>query len=107
MKTKTKLTRLWSFLLALVMVVGMLPTMSLTAYAEEVYPDAYQVSINEKAFNTTLLYYTNGAESAGSLADNPNWNAHYDPTTGILELNNFDDGYIRVGGAVKKILPLS
>ena len=36
MKTKTKLTRLWSFLLALVMVVGMLPTMSLTAFAAEI-----------------------------------------------------------------------
>ena len=36
MKTKTKLTRLWSFLLAIVMVVGMLPTMSLTAFAAEI-----------------------------------------------------------------------
>ena len=67
-KTKTKLSILLSFLLTLVMVVGLLP-MGQVAYAEEVYPDAYQVSINEKAFNTTRLYYTNGAESAGSLAD--------------------------------------
>lgn len=101
MKAKLNLHKLLSMLLALVMVVGILP-MGQVAYAEEVYPDAYQVSINEKAFNTTRLYYTNGAESAGSLADNPNWNAHYDPTTGILELNNFDDGDIRVGGTVKK-----
>lgn len=33
MKTKMKLTRLWSFLLTLVMVAGLLPAMSLTAYA--------------------------------------------------------------------------
>ena len=46
---KAKLTRLWSFLLTLVMVVGLLP-MGQVAYAEEVYPDAYQVFINEKAF---------------------------------------------------------
>ena len=102
MKAKTKLHKLLSLLLALVMVVGLLPATSLTAYAAEVYPDASQVSINEKAFYDTRLYYTNGAGSAGSLADNPNWNAHYDPTTGILELKNFDDGYIRVGGTVKK-----
>ena len=100
-KTKRKFSILLSFLLTLVMVVGLLP-MGQVAYAEEVYPDAYQVFINGKAFNTDLLYYTNGAESAGSFADNPNWNAHYDPTTGILELNNFDDGHIIVGGAVKK-----
>ena len=102
MKTKTKFSILLSFLLTLVMAVGMLPAMGQVAYAEEVYPDAYQVSINGKAFNTTKLYYTNGAESAGSFADNPNWNAHYDPTTGILELNNFDDGAIRVGGSIEK-----
>ena len=100
-KTKTKFSILLSFLLTLVMVVGLLP-MGQVAYAEEVYPDADQVSINEKYFYNTKLYYTNGAESTGSLADNPNWNAHYDPTTGILELNNFDDGAIRVGGSIEK-----
>ena len=31
MKAKTKLTKLWSVLLALVMVVGMLPTVALAA----------------------------------------------------------------------------
>ena len=102
MKAKMKPHKLLSMLLALVMVVGMLPTMSLTAYAEEVHPNADQVSINEKYFYNTKLYYTNGAESTGSLADNPNWNAHYDPTTGILELDNFDDGAIRVGGSIEK-----
>ena len=60
---------------------------------EITYPDAENVRIDGAFFYNDKLYYTNGAKT-GSLAENPNWNAHYDPTTGILELRGYDGGRI-------------
>ena len=51
--------------------------------------------VNGHRFYDDKLYYTNGTSNyAGSLAENPNWNAHYDPTTGVLELNGYNGDYI-------------
>ena len=57
MKAKTKLTRLWGFLLALVMIVGMLPT---TAFAAG-NPDPTAVFVDGgKSFYNNRLYYKKG-----------------------------------------------
>ena len=57
MKAKTKLTRLWGFLLALVMIVGMLPT---TAFAA-----AYNsVGVNNVVLKDGYYLETNGATEA-------------------------------------------
>ena len=63
MKAKTKLTKLWSFLLSLVMLLSLLPTTVLAAS-----PDASSVFVDgDKSFyNSTRLYYKNG-DSAGSF----------------------------------------
>ena len=48
MKTKMKLTRLWSFLLTLVMVVGLLPTAAIPVFAVEESEE--QPSVDSKGY---------------------------------------------------------
>ena len=54
---KTKLTKLWSFLLSLVMLLSLLPTTALAAY-----PDASKVYVDgdKNFYDSTRLYYKNG-----------------------------------------------
>ena len=94
MKAKTKLTRLWGFLLALVMIVGMLPTTALAAS----YPDASSVSVDgNKYFGEPGSYYFRNGESACSK-DPTGYNAYYNPTTGTLTLDGYNGGSITAGG---------
>ena len=74
MKAKTKLTKLWSILLALVMVVGMLPTVALAA---EPASDPADFSANP----TAALALLNAAKTAD--AEDSTW----DSTTKTLTLN--------------------
>ena len=100
MKAKMKPHKLLSMLLALVMVVGMLPAMGQVAYAAG-YPDASGVYVNDYAFGSPgKLYYKNGDTETGS--NSSDYNAHYDPDTGVLELNNYNSGSILIGGSVEK-----
>ena len=98
MKTKMKPHKLLSMLLALVMVVGMLPAMSLTAYAAD-----NRVIINEQYLTERCAGYYNGASNVESeRADVTSGYAHYNKETGILELNNFDGGQIYIDVTEKK-----
>lgn len=97
MKAKLKPHKLLSMLLALVMVVGLLP-MGQVAYAA-----SNQVIINGKYLTDTCPFYYNGASNVESeRADVTSGYAHYNPETGILELNNFDGGQIYINVTEKK-----
>ena len=100
MTIKKKRHRLLSVLLCYAMLVGLLPT---TALATERIPDATAVSVDGgKAFGEpNRLHYKNNDKKnnfTGSAAD---YNAHYDPDTGVLTLNNYDGKDITIGGAGK------
>ena len=93
MKAKTKLTKLWSFLLSLVMLLSLLPT---TALAADTYPTANEVCVDgSKYFGEPGHYYFKNGASACSKDPN-NYNAYYNPRTGTLTL----DGVSIDAGAV-------
>ena len=95
MKAKTKLTRLWGFLLALVMIVGMLPT---TAFAAG-NPDPTAVFVDGgKSFYNNRLYYKKGDQDKNFTGNEGDYIAHYNPATGTLTLNGYSGGSISVGG---------
>ena len=94
MKAKTKLTKLCSFLLSLVMLLSLLPT---TALAAGVYPAASAVSVDGKNFSEAYCYFRNG--EGDTSTDPTNYNAYYNPDTGILTLKNYKGEEIIVGGA--------
>ena len=95
MKAKTKLTRLWGFLLALVMIVGMLPT---TAFAAG-NPDPTVVFVDGgKSFYNNRLYYKKGDQDKNFTGNEGDYIAHYNPATGTLTLNGYSGGSIMVGG---------
>ena len=95
MKAKTKLTRLWGFLLALVMIVGMLPT---TAFAAD-NPDPTVVFVDGgKSFYNNRLYYKKGDQDKNFTGNEGDYIAHYNPATGTLTLNGYSGGSISVGG---------
>ena len=95
MKAKTKLTRLWGFLLALVMIVGMLPT---TAFAAG-NPDPTVVFVDGgKSFYNNRLYYKKGDQDKNFTGNEGDYIAHYNPATGTLTLNGYSGGSISVGG---------
>ena len=95
MKVKTKLTRLWGFLLALVMIVGMLPT---TAFAAS-NPDPTVVFVDGgKSFYNNRLYYKKGDQDKNFTGNEGDYIAHYNPATGTLTLNGYSGGSISVGG---------
>ena len=96
MKAKTKLTKLCSFLLSLVMLLSLLPT---TALAADDYPAANVVSVDGgKTFTAGRLYFRNGEDDCSS--NSTDYNAYYDPTTGTLTLKNYNGKGISVGGAL-------
>ena len=100
MKAKTKLTRLWGFLLSLVMLLSLLPT---TALAADTYPTASEVCVDgSKYFGEPGSYYFRNNESACSK-NSTGYNAYYNPTTGTLTLNGYNGGSITVGGTKSKI----
>ena len=81
MKAKTKLTRLWGFLLALVMLLSLLPTTALAATYNDVKVNGVSLGDGE--------YLTSNAATAPSISST-------EPTTyvawyknGVLTLNNF------------------
>lgn len=64
-------------------------------------PDANSVSVNGHNFaSPTKLYYKNGDSDTGS--DSTDYNAYYNPATGVLELKNYNSGRIIIGGAVTR-----
>ena len=85
MKAKTKLHKLLSMLLALVMVIGMLPAMSLTANAV----NASSVTITASDGTQTVIAATTGT------AGDP-WS--YDAATATLTLNNWTGQKISANG---------
>ena len=89
MKAKTKLTKLWSVLLVLVMVVGMLPTVAL---AEEPATATADFSANP----TAALALLNAAKTAD--AEDSTW----DSTTKTLTLNGVN---FETTAAIAVILP--
>ena len=95
MKAKTKLTKLWSFLLSLVMLLSLLPTTVLAAY-----PDASNVYVNGniRFYNPTRLYYKNGDSDGSFTGTSTDFNAAYDPATGTLTLDGYNGKGITVGG---------
>ena len=100
MKAKTKLTKLWSFLLSLVMLLSLLPT---TALAADTYPKANEVSVDGGKYfaEPGCYYFKNGATACSK--DPKGSNATYDPTTGTLTLDGYNGGSIEVGGTESKI----
>ena len=69
------------------------------------HPDCGAVKVNGCYFGVSTLYYKNGASNTYDGADG-DWNAHYDPTTGVLELKNYAGGPIEIGGANPTVVEL-
>ena len=92
---KTKLTKLWSFLLSLVMLLSLLPTTVLAAS-----PDASNVYVDgdKNFYNSTRLYYINGDSDGNFTGNASNYNAAYNPATGTLTLKGYNGKGITVGG---------
>ena len=61
------------------------------------YTGAGAVSVNGHSFASDKLYYKNGG--AGTTDDSTDYNAHYDPATGVLELKDYNSGPIIIGGS--------
>ena len=61
------------------------------------YTGAGAVSVNGHSFASDKLYYKNG--SADTTDDSTDYNAHYDPATGVLELKDYNSGPIIIGGS--------
>lgn len=91
-RTKSKLL---SILLSLVMLLSLLPT---TALATDTYPTASEVLVDgNKYFGEPGCYYFKNGASACSKDPN-NYNAYYNPNTGVLTLDGYSGGSIRTGG---------
>lgn len=69
------------------------------------HPDCGAVKVNGCYFGVSTLYYKNNATNVYNGADGK-WNAHYDPTTGVLELKNYASGPIEIGGANPTVVEL-
>ena len=96
-RTKSKLL---SILLSLVMLLSLLPT---TALATDTYPTASEVLVDgNKYFGEPGCYYFKNGASACSKDPN-NYNAYYNPNTGVLTLDGYNGGSITVGGTRSKI----
>ena len=96
MKAKTKLTKLWTILLSLMMLLSLLPT---TALAAGNYPKASNVYVDGgKSFYNNRLYYKKGDQDKNFTGNEGDYIAHYNPATGTLTLNGYSGGSISVGG---------
>ncbi|MBU5457982.1 S-layer homology domain-containing protein [Oscillibacter sp. MSJ-31] len=94
-RTKSKIL---SILLSLVMLLSLLPT---TALATESHPAAEAVLVDGGKYfgKPGKLYYKNGDSDASFSGTSTDFNAAYDPDTGILTLQNYNGGSIVAGGA--------
>ena len=98
MKGTKRKHRLLSILLSLMLVVGLMPAMGVTASAADTYPTASEVCVDgSKDFGEPGHYYFKNGASACSN-DPTNYNAYYNPSTGTLTLDGYDGGSITVGG---------
>ena len=102
MKAKTKLTKLWSFLLALVMLLSLLPT---TALAADNYSDSVRVyNANKKliGLGDGECLTANDATGASSYTGGSSYVARYDKSSGTLYLKDYHgvaaDGQIYAHG---------
>ena len=102
MKAKTKLTKLWSFLLALVMLLSLLPT---TALAADNYSDSVRVyNANKKliGLGDGECLTANDATGASSYTGGSSYVARYDQSSGTLYLKDYHgvaaDGQIYAHG---------
>ena len=96
-KTNTR-SRIVSILLVLMMLLSLLPT---TALAAGSYPAAEAVLVDGGKYfgRPGKLYYKND-DTADNFTGTPtDYNAAYDPDTGILTLQNYNGGSIVAGGA--------
>ena len=63
-------------------------------------PGANSVSVNGHNFaSPTKLYYKN--DGTDTTNDSTDYNAYYNPATGVLELKNYNSGRIIIGGSVE------
>ena len=94
-RTKSKIL---SILLSLVMLLSLLPT---TALATESHPAAEAVLVDGGKYfgKPGKLYYKNGDSDASFSGTSTDYNAAYDPDTGILTLQGYNGGSIIAGGA--------
>lgn len=81
---KTKLTRLWSFLLTLVMVVGLLPTAAIPVFAVE--ESAEQPSVDSEGYILIWSY-----EQLVSVAKTATKGERYRLATDIYQTDNTND----------------
>ena len=102
MKAKTKLTKLWSFLLSLVMLFSLLPT---TALAADNYSDSVRVyNANKKliGLGDGECLTANDATGASSYTGGSSYVARYDQSSGTLYLKDYHgvaaDGQIYAHG---------
>ena len=90
---KTKLTKLWSFLLSLVMLLSLLPTTVLAAS-----PDASNVYVDGgKSFYNNRLYYKKGDQAQNSTGNEADYITNNNHTTGTQTLNGYSGGSITAG----------
>lgn len=61
------------------------------------YTGAGAVSVNGHSFASDKLYYKNGGTDTTN--DSTDYNAYYNPATGVLELKNYNSGPIIIGGS--------
>ena len=61
------------------------------------YAGAGAVSVNGHSFASDKLYYKN--DGTDTTNDSTDYNAHYDPATGVLELKDYNSGPIIIGGS--------
>ena len=92
MKTKRKPQKLLSLLLCCVMLVGMMPMATGTAFAENSKPAATAVSVDGKSFNTGRLYYKNKDADKNFTGSESDYNAYYNPDDGVLTLKDYEGG---------------
>ena len=99
-RTKSKIL---SILLSLVMLLSLLPTTALAA--DYPYPDSVFVD-GGKSFSTSQLYYKNTDTADNFSGSDTSYNAHYDPDNGILTLNGYEGGQIKLGGEIQRDLTI-
>lgn len=99
-RTKSKIL---SILLSLVMLLSLLPTTALAA--DYPYPDSVFVD-GGKSFSTSQLYYKNTDTADNFSGSDTSYNAHYDPDNGILTLNGYEGGQIKLGGDIQRDLTI-
>ena len=61
------------------------------------YTGAGAVSVNGHSFASDKLYYKNGGTDTTN--DSTDYNAYYNPATGVLELKNYNSSPIIIGGS--------